>query len=238
MGVGDLRTALARLPDRRPRAAGARATRRGTTGRSRSSTRSRPIGCACSRSCPAHSPEAAAAELERCAALGHRGAIIGVFDIDVGDPAWDRLWAAAERHGLPISFHIKGGTSSKLSYQIGKWQSAAFATLLPLQLDEPLATMVFCGALERHPGLKLVLAESGVGWLPYFLARMDLEWHALRDKLDYAPKLAPSELFRRQVIATFEEDALARAAHPAARRRLVHVGVGLPAHRQHVPRTR
>ena len=50
-----------------------------------------------------------------------------------------------EHTGLPISFHIKGGTSSKLSYQIGKWQSAAFASLLPLQLDEPLATMVFCG---------------------------------------------------------------------------------------------
>ena len=75
-----------------------------------------------------------------------------MFDIDVGDPAWDRLWAAARATGLPISFHIKGGTSSKLSYRLGKWQSAAFATLLPLQLDEPLATMVFCGALERHPG--------------------------------------------------------------------------------------
>jgi predicted TIM-barrel fold metal-dependent hydrolase len=158
---------------------------------------------------PSHSPDAAAAELERCAARGHRGAIVGVFDIDVGDPAWDRLWAAAQATGLPISFHIKGGTSSKLSYQIGKWQSAAFATLLPLQLDEPLATMVFSGALERHPGLKLVLAESGVGWLPYFLTRMDMEWRALRDKLDYAPSIAPSELFRRQVLATFEEEPLA-----------------------------
>jgi uncharacterized protein len=158
---------------------------------------------------PSHSPEAAAAELERCAALGHRGAIFGVFDIDAGDRAWDPLWAAAQETGLPISFHIKGGTSSKLSYQIGKWQSAAFATLLPLQLDEPLATMVFSGALERHPGLKLVLAESGVGWLPYFLTRMDLEWNALRDKIDYAPSIAPSELFHRQVIATFEEESLA-----------------------------
>ncbi len=163
---------------------------------------------------PSHSPEAAAAELQRCAARGHRGAIVGVFDIDVGDPAWDRLWAAAAEPGLPISFHIKGGTSSKLSYQIGKWQSAAFATLLPLQLDEPLATMVFSGVLERHPGLKLVLAESGVGWLPYFLTRMDMEWRALRDKLDYAPAIAPSELFRRQVIATFEEEPLAEQFIP------------------------
>jgi len=157
---------------------------------------------------PSHSPAAAAAELERCAGLGHRGAIIDIFDIDLGDPAWDALWAAAEHTGLPISFHLKGGTSPKLSYEMGKWKSAAFATVLPLQLDEPLATMVFSGALERHPGLKLVLAESGVGWLPYFLQRMDLEWRALRDKIDYAPTAAPSELFRAQVLATFEEEEL------------------------------
>jgi predicted TIM-barrel fold metal-dependent hydrolase len=157
---------------------------------------------------PGHSPSAAAAELERSAALGHRGAIIDVFAIDAGDPEWDRLWAAAAETGLPISFHLKDGTWSPLSYRLGRWQSAAFASVLPLQLDEPLATMVFCGALERHPGLRLVLAESGVGWLPYFLARMDLEWENLRDKLDYAPQVAPSDLFRAQVFATFEEDAL------------------------------
>jgi len=158
---------------------------------------------------PSHSPEAAVAELERCAGIGHRGAIIDVFDFDPGDPAWDRLWAAAGATGLPLSFHIKSGASPKLSYQVGKWQSAAFATLLPLQLDEALAIMVFSGALERHPGLTLVLAESGVGWLPYFLTRMDMEWRNLRDKIDYAPSIPPSELFHRQVIATFEEEELA-----------------------------
>ena len=157
---------------------------------------------------PGHSPEAAAAELERCAGIGHRGAILDVFAIDLGDPGWDRLWDAAEHTGLPISFHLKSGTWSGLSYRFGRWQSAAFATVLPLQLDEPLATMVFSGALERHPDLRLVLAESGIGWLPYFLARMDLEWGNLRDKLQYAPEIAPSELFHRQVMATFEEDSL------------------------------
>src|SRR6516164_7644545 len=125
---------------------------------------------------PFHSPEAAAAELERCAGLGHRGAIVDAFRIDLGAPAWDRVWSVAEATGLPISFHINGGVSPKLSYRIGKWQSAAYATLLPLQLDEPLATMVFSGALDRHPQLKIVLAESGIGWMPYFLTRLDSEW--------------------------------------------------------------
>jgi predicted TIM-barrel fold metal-dependent hydrolase len=147
-------------------------------------------------------------------ARGHRGAILDVFAVDVGDPAWDQLWSAAEQTGIPVSFHIKAGSWSGLSYRLGKWQSAAFATIMPLQFDEPLATMVFCGALERHPGLRLVLAEAGLGWLPYFLARMDLEWRNLRDKLEYAPRVPPSELFRRQVIATFEEEELAAQVIP------------------------
>jgi predicted TIM-barrel fold metal-dependent hydrolase len=50
------------------------------------------------------------------------------------------------------------------------------------------------------------MAESGVSWLPFFLARADMEWNALKNKLDYAPALSPSELFQRQVFATFEEE--------------------------------
>lgn len=159
---------------------------------------------------PGHSPEAAASELERCAGLGHRGAIIDVFEIDLGDRGWDRLWAAAEETGLPISFHLKGGMWSRSlqTRELGKWSYAAYASVLPLQLDEPLALMMFSGALERHPGLRLVLAEAGIGWIPYFINRLDLEWKALRDKLDYATQEPPSELFRRQVMVTFEEEAL------------------------------
>lgn len=163
---------------------------------------------------PSHSADAAATELARCAARGHRGAILSAFDVDVGDPTWDRLWATAEETALPISFHIRGGTSSTLRYRLGKWQSAAYASVLPLQLDEPLAIAIFSGVLERHPGLTLVLAESGVGWLPYFLTRMDQEWKAMRDKLDYAPATPPSEQFRHQVMATFEEEPLAGAFIP------------------------
>jgi predicted TIM-barrel fold metal-dependent hydrolase len=163
---------------------------------------------------PSHSPRAAATELTRAAGLGHRGAILDIFSVDLGDPAWDRLWAAAGEAGMPISFHLKGGSWSGLRYEMGRRRSAAFASILPLQLDEPLATMVFSGSLERNPGLRIVLAECGLGWLPYFLERMDLEWRALRDKLDYAPRSSPSDLFRRQVMATFEEEPQAAQVIP------------------------
>ena len=157
---------------------------------------------------PTHAPEAAAAELERLARLGHRGAIISPFEFRVGDAAWDRLWAVAAETRLPISFHIGHGTSSlKVAYM--SWEMAAFAAVAPMQLDEPLAAMIFCGALERHPNMRLVLAESGIGWIPYFVSRMDQagEKHVPK-ATDYKLRAKPSEIFHRQVYATFEEEPL------------------------------
>ena len=155
---------------------------------------------------PTHAPEAAVAELERVTKLGHRGAILSPFEFRVADPAWDRLWAAAAATRLPISFHIGHGTSTlKPTYM--SWEMAAFAAVAPMQLDEPLATMIFSGALERHPEMRLVLAECGIGWVPYFVGRMDQAGGKHIPKAtDYQLKAKPSEIFRRQVYATFEEE--------------------------------
>jgi predicted TIM-barrel fold metal-dependent hydrolase len=89
------------------------------------------------------------------------------------------------------------------------WEMAAFSAVGPMQLDEPLAAMVFSGALERHPTLRLVLAESGIGWLPYFVTRMDgaAAKHTAK-AADYQLRAKPSEIFHRQVYATFEEEPL------------------------------
>ncbi len=157
---------------------------------------------------PTHAVDAAVAELERVAKMGHRGAIISPFELRCSDPEWDRLWSAAEDTGLPISFHIGGGTS-QVRVAPGSWELAAFSAVGPIQLDEPLAMMIYSGALERHPRMRLVLAESGIGWLPYFVARMDAagEKHVPR-ATDYRLRARPSEIFRRQVYATFEEEPL------------------------------
>jgi predicted TIM-barrel fold metal-dependent hydrolase len=157
---------------------------------------------------PTHDVDAAATELERVVSQGHRGAIISPFEFSVGDPSWDRLWAAAEAAGVPVSFHIGHGTSV-LKPKYMSWEMAAFSAVGPMQLDEPLAAMIFSGALERHPRLRLVLAESGIGWLPYFVSRMDgaAAKHVAK-AADYALQAKPSDLFRRQVFATFEEEPL------------------------------
>jgi uncharacterized protein len=157
---------------------------------------------------PTHAPEAATAELERVAKRGHRGAIISPFEFRCTDPQWSRFWDAAEATGLPISFHIGHGTS-QVRVAPASWELAAFSAVGPMQLDEPLAMMVYSGVLERRPKLRLVLAESGIGWLPYFVHRMDAaaEKHVPRAQ-DYQLKAKPSEIFRRQVYATFEEEPL------------------------------
>jgi len=74
--------------------------------------------------------------------------------------------------------------------------------------------MVFSGALERHPRLRLVLAEAGVGWLPYFLHRMDHTFELHCRRREGQIRTRPSELFRRQVFATFEEEPLAAQLIP------------------------
>ena len=157
---------------------------------------------------PTHAPDAAIAELRRVAKMGHRGAIISPFEFRCTDPAWEPMWATAEETGLPMSFHIGFGMS-QVKAAPRSWEMAAFSAVAPMQLDEPLAMMIYSGVLERHPKLRLVLAESGIGWIPYFVRRLDqaAEKH-VPNAQDYKLKAKPSEIFNRQVFATFEEEPL------------------------------
>ena len=82
-----------------------------------------------------------------------------------------------------------------------------------LQMDEPLAAVVFSGALERYPGLRIVLAETGIGWLPYIHERFDEAWQRFVDAEEFWRQrgglpltMPPSAYLRRQVWATFQID--------------------------------
>ena len=159
---------------------------------------------------PVHEASAAVKELRRAAKLGHRGALFDHFSaaVPIFDSSWEPLWAASEETGVSISVHIGGGTYSIGSLRAG-WIMPARVTVSTMQLDEVLAAMTFCGALERHPGFKLVLGESGLGWVPYVLERADHEYHKYYDRMfDYRGEMLPSELFARQMYVTFEEEEL------------------------------
>ena len=114
-----------------------------------------------------------------------------------------------------VGFHLGGGVRSVPPEARDRYIGAngTSLTVVPMQMDEPLAAVVFSGALERHPGLRIVLAETGIGWLPYILFRMEHALDRFRGNLEYWEarggiplKLRPTEYFRRQVWATFQED--------------------------------
>ena len=159
---------------------------------------------------PVHSPAAAAEELRRVAALGHRGAQLGFFEAE--EPpfvdGWDPFWATADEVGIPIHFHLSGGMHSLAFVD---WQRPAAVTVSPMQLDEALVGMCFSGVFARHPNVRIVLGESGLGWLPYLLDRMDHEFHKYRDATVGRIDEPPSEYFHRHLFLTYEEDPIGLA---------------------------
>src|SRR5262249_23050462 len=135
-------------------------------------------------SLPTRDPDAVAREIRRIAGLGMKGALCGFRNsvsatsgstVSLFDRQWDPVWVAAEETGVALSFHLGGGLHT-LRYNVGSWEMAAASSCSPMQLDELLAGVIFSGILDRHPRLQIVIAESGIGWVPYLLNRMELIW--------------------------------------------------------------
>ncbi|GIX47690.1 MAG: amidohydrolase [Candidatus Tectimicrobiota bacterium] len=162
---------------------------------------------------PNHDVAAAVQEARHCAELGLKGVTFVAWTpgMPIWHPYWEPLWAVLEELGLVLSFHVfeGGGTivEQKVDGQEHAAAKGAWLVVSPMQLDEVLTSVVFSGIPERHPQLKLVLGESGIGWIPYVLERMD---YTYEDRLsdDLQLSLPPSAYFRRQIYATFQKDPL------------------------------
>ena len=85
-----------------------------------------------------------------------------------------------------------------------------------MSIAEVVSTLTFTGVLERHPALKFVLVECGIGWIPYFLERMDhtFEKHRFWTKSIVTEK--PSSYWYRQGHATFIRDLVGVAERARA----------------------
>jgi predicted TIM-barrel fold metal-dependent hydrolase len=152
------------------------------------------------------------AEMERSAALGHRGLIFSqqpeLYGCPrLGDRHWDRLWAAAQDMQLPVNFHIGSGSLdvTLLPPEAGKRANAAsFPTLLFIGNCGAIASMIGGGACHRFPDLKIVSVESGIGWIPFALQSLDWMWKESAVTTEHPEyDLLPSEYFRRQMYGCF-----------------------------------
>jgi predicted TIM-barrel fold metal-dependent hydrolase len=170
-------------------------------------------------------PDGAADELLRLAAKGGvRQVTLMIANINpkLDDPAWERLWTALEETGIILSWHITVFLGRPGSRAAGKAASVFENTKFFMgNFLDPFVDLFAWGILERHPKLKMVMAEAGTGWLPWLVQELDYRhwrlWEAKEfwaDKGGAALETKPSELFKRQIWATFQEDYAAMALIP------------------------
>lgn len=122
------------------------------------------------------------------------------------DAAWDPLWSAAEETGTALSFHIMTPGKKPKIGSMPAWYIPAYASIACLMLKDVFTELLMSGVAVRHPKIKLVMAESSLGWIPFVLERMEFEQHNYRYLGDALPKERAGELFRRNFYCTFQEE--------------------------------
>src|SRR5688572_6730648 len=165
------------------------------------------IGLAC---LPYGDIDAAVKEIHRVAKLGLRGLELSCsWDMEpMWHPIWEPLWKAVADTDLPLHFHTFPTTPPRARELTGQVRRAAMFTgvsAFQMGLVHIMAGMMGAGVFERHPNLRIGFGESGVGWIPYALHRMDFEFE---DRFRDLMKLKPSEYWRRQCRATFQFDPI------------------------------
>jgi predicted TIM-barrel fold metal-dependent hydrolase len=164
---------------------------------------------------PAWDVDACVAEATRVAALGAKGVNMTSDPQDMGAPdlanrSWDPFWEACAGLELPVHFHIGASQTAMTFFGQYPWEShaentklAIGGTLLFIGNARIVVNTILSGMFDRHPSLKVVSVESGVGWIPFILEALDYEMAE-----NAPPELAamgkmPSEYFRSNLFATF-----------------------------------
>lgn len=163
---------------------------------------------------PLQDPQAGAKEARRCVEqLGMRGLFIrpnAYRDRYIHDRAFDVIWGEAQDLGVPIGLHPGGtgevwGAPQLYSRRWGRIPGSKVFTFL---FDNyfALTALVGTGVLERFPRLKVIVLESGGGWLFHWLDQMD-HWigEVMPKDMDNLSML-PSGYFRRQVYVSVDPD--------------------------------
>ncbi|MGE5854178.1 MAG: amidohydrolase family protein [Deltaproteobacteria bacterium] len=150
------------------------------------------------------------AEIKRAIKKGHKGVIYPASPMElrrvphINDPAYDPLWATCQDLGVPVCFHAGG--SAKIQMSAGAAfkpaVAAAFSDVVrSVSSIAVVANLLLARVLDRFPRLKVVFAESSIGWGAY-----ELEYADYQSAADGLPSegyaLKPSELFQRQCYFT------------------------------------
>lgn len=158
---------------------------------------------------PTWSTEMAIAEVERMAGEASVGGLllplVGTPEWNM--PQWEPLWQALAQTGKPVVMH-QGSGHDMIFYR--GWGSPT-ANLLATQSMAPRATaLLACGGiLERYPSLHFVMVEVNAGWIAWANSTLDEYYQAHRMWSKPVLSELPSHYIRRQIHATFQDDAVA-----------------------------
>ena len=148
-------------------------------------------------------PAAAAAELERAVKDGCRGAFVVPFTLTRkahGDPAHDPVYAKAVELDVPIALHpsFEPFALRSMRFENGHRLPLLSAARAGDGVRHAFTTFFDFATFDRFPTLKLVILESGAGWIGYWLDRLDgvVEATFLGGRAPLKHK--PSDYFRRQ----------------------------------------
>ena len=176
---------------------------------------------------PAWSVDDCVRETERVAGLGLRGVNMTADPQDLGSPdlasrAWDPFWAVCADLNMPVHFHIGGSLTSAAFYGQYFWPSQSEyvkpgigGSMHFINNARLVINTIWAGIFDRHPKLKMVSVESGIGWLPFIMETMD--WELPENAPVQAKELAkaPSEYVKDHWYATtVVREKLRRPANP------------------------
>jgi uncharacterized protein len=155
-------------------------------------------------------PAGAAQELERAVRAGARGGWVAPFTMSKkphGHPDHDRVFAAAQDLDVPLAIHPtfepKWATPGRFD---GLHGAHFFLNVTAADAVRHAFTTLFQFAVfDRFPRLKVVVLESGAGWIGYWLDRMDGYAASLLGRA-VPLKEKPSAYFRRQCFISCDPD--------------------------------
>ena len=155
-------------------------------------------------------PEVMAAEVRRTAAKGALAVTFSENPSKLGWPSfhtdhWDPFWTACSEEGIVVCLHI--GSSSELVITSPDAPMDVLITLTPINIVQAAADLIWSPVLRKFPDLKIALSEGGIGWIPYFLERVDYNYqrHHYWTGQDFGDRL-PSEVFNEHIITCFIDD--------------------------------
>ncbi|MDZ7675393.1 MAG: amidohydrolase family protein [Acidimicrobiales bacterium] len=154
-------------------------------------------------------------EANRCADMGLKGVNMTADpqdsgSPDLGDPAWDPFWEVCTGRDLPVHFHIGASQTALNFFGTTFWPSqddyvkpAIGGASLFQNNSRLLLNSCYSGMFDRHPDLKMVSVESGIGWVPFMLEAMDYELE--ENAPEHAKQLEklPSEYYFSNWYTTF-----------------------------------